>query len=83
MSDLAELVIRYFAVEFELALREAFQKVVGRPLPAKFTITLENLPQQTSDATDRPRPRRTQGRSTQPLKRHRGVAKPVPTREGS
>lgn len=82
MSALTELVIRYFAVELELALRAAFQEVVGHPLPLRFTLALESPPEQTSKAADRPRPRRTQGRSAQPPKRHRAVAKPVPAREG-
>lgn len=47
MSELTRLVIQHFAAELELALRAAFQEVVGRPLPPRFTIELGGPRQQT------------------------------------
>lgn len=81
MDELARLVVKHFALELEIALRAAFEQVVGRPLPPRFILTLEKPPQQTSAATDRPRPRRNRIRSAHPVKRHRAVAKPLPAGE--
>lgn len=80
-GELTRLVVQHFAPELEVALRAAFQEVVGRPLPPRFTLTLGNPPQQTSEAADRPCARRSQGRRAVPLKRDCSVAKPLPAGE--
>lgn len=47
MPELSRLVVQYFGPELELALRAAYQEVVGRPLPPRFTIKLGGPRQQT------------------------------------
>lgn len=82
LPELSRLVVQHFGPDLELALRTTYQKVVGRPLPPRFILTLEKPPQQTSAATDRPRPRRNRIRSAQPLKPEGTRAKPQPAGEG-
>lgn len=77
----SELVVRFFFIELEGAIRRSFEELLGRPLPPRFTIHLEDPSQQTSEAADRPSPRRTQGQPARPLKRRGAVAKPLPAGE--
>lgn len=66
VPELTRLILLHFGPELELAIRGAFEEVVGSPLPPRFTIRLDGAPRKTPRTVHSASPIVTQSESALP-----------------